>query len=691
MTTKIGTWVLAALSLATCVGFVWWTYVSSQFPAEEARLYPVAVVQHIADQLTQAQPVTDWNLPIWSLVVWIMWLAGIYGSGLLVRKWIKISHSDDPAAWAFVLDFAVGFTIFAMVQLVLGLLGITNLPLLPVFAIIGAVAFYRYRSDAMRLPLAVAWNWKLLSMPGRMLAFICMLGVAVLLLPALVPPIQSDGMRYHLGAVQEYLKLGRIAYLPSNAYSNMPFLVEMHFMAALTCRAPECSQLMHFTLAVLTSLAIYALGKRWSGGSQALPLATGTVYLLTPMSAILAGWPFTDHGISFYLMVSIIAAIQTIDRPLSQNWIVLGILLGGLLGTKYTMGPVGVAILLLPLISGRSRWPGGILLAGLAMGVVGGVWYIKNLWFTGNPFYPLATKWFGGGEWTAEANTFLADKAGVKGLGKSAQDLMASPWDATFQWTRFEAHNPGPTIILSLVGVIITGVLLFRQDKLIRWMLALLGMIYAIWFFSYQSNRLLLPFLALALAVSSAAPLGRVTARKIYLLSFGIASGYGFLWAVQWALVVTGLSPPPLPYLLGAMDQKTFRYKSQTYARAFDYLNENVTPGEKVLLAGEYRIYGANFSAIWSDWFDTPILASILRKEKLASTHELLGYLRKNNINWILINEPELARMQPEDFHDRFSAREWQIFNELNTIKSPEIKVITLPPGVKILHLESPE
>jgi len=691
MTTKIGIWILAVWSLATCLGFVGWTYASNQFPAEEARLYPFSVARHIADQLSQAEPVTDWNFPLWSIVVWVAWLMGIHGWGLLIRRWMKAGDSDEPPAWTFVLDFAVGFVAVAMAQLLLGLIGFAKMPLIPVFAVIGCLAFFQYRNDALRFPKALVWNWKRLGRLSRLPVIICMVAIVVLLVPALVPPIQSDGLRYHLGAVQEFLKLGRIAYLPSNAYSNMPFLVEMHFMAALACRAPESSQLIHFTLAVLTSLAIYTLGRRWSGGSRALPLAAGALYLFTPMSAILAGWPFTDHAISFFLLVSIMAAMQTIDRPVSRNWMVLGIILGGLLGTKYTMGPVGVAILLLPVISGTSQRPGKITLAALTMGIVGGVWYLKNLLFTWNPFYPLATKWFGGGEWTSEANAFLAEKAGVKGLGKSAQNLLTSPWDATFQWTRFEAHNPGPTILLTFAGVIVTSVLLCRKDKFIRWVIALLGMIYAIWFFSYQSNRLLLPFLALALAVSSAAPIGRVKARNIYLLSFGIASGYGFLWAAQWALVVTGLSPSPLPYLLGAIDEKTFRYKSVTYARAFDYLNENVASEEKVLLVGEHRIYGAKFSAIWSDWFDTPILAHILRKEKLGSTTELLSYLRANDINWILINGPELSRMQGKDFQGRFSAGEWQIFEELDSINSPEIKVITLPPGVKILQLGSPE
>ena len=39
-------------------------------------------------------------------------------------------------------------------------------------------------------------------------------------------------------APQEFLKNGRIGWLPLNAFSNFPFLPEMHFMLALGCGAP---------------------------------------------------------------------------------------------------------------------------------------------------------------------------------------------------------------------------------------------------------------------------------------------------------------------------------------------------------------------------------------------------------------------------------------------------------------------
>src|SRR5690606_26158954 len=113
-----------------------------------------------------------------------------------------------------------------------------------------------------------------------------------------------------------------------------------------------------------------------------------------------------------------------------------------------------------------------------------------------------------------------------------------------------------------------------------------------------------------------------------------------------------------------------------------------VPQNEKVLLVGEHRIYGANFNSIWSDWFDVPALAVILRRENIASTDALLDYLRAHQITWILINEAELAPQLEQSFHPWFSPSEWAIFEELRTLDQPGIQRLQFPPGVTVLHLE---
>jgi hypothetical protein len=632
------------------------------------------------------------------MIVWALWLIAIQNGGALaVRLLQRNSSSSASASW--VIDFSAGFVLFAILQLFMGAAGFARLPLIyPAFAL-GAMACFRaeVRHKVLDMPGAVIWQFRQLTPRHVTLVAVFLLLVTLLVVPALTPPAQSDGLRYHLGAVQEYLKLGSITYIPLNAYSNMPFLVEMHFMAALACNAPEASQLMHLTLALYTALGIYALVVQISpavvpaGKARLFYLLPALLYIATPMSAVLGTWPFTDHGIAFFLVVSVLVSFSTTSRW--RDWALLGLVTGGLIGTKYTVAPVAVAIMAVPGLRGGnwnySRVTG--TLTGLAvMGVIGGTWYLKNLLLTGNPFYPLGSRLFPGGEWSAINDSFLQARAGAKGMGKGLLQMVKLPWNSTFSWIRFESHHPGATVLIASIaavgGLATTGNKHLDRDRRLLFVLILLSFI--IWFFSYQSNRLLLPTLALCLSMMPLFLFGTSSfSKRLYAGAMAVASAAGLLWAIQWSWLATALTPPPLPYLTGAQDQRAYWYKSVTYGRAYDLLNSRVKKSERVLLVGEHRIYGAQFNAIWSDWFDTPALVHLLRENSIRSIEQLLDFLRSRNINWIMINEAELAPQLERDFRSWFTPQEWQIFEALRSLESPGIQVYELPPGITILHL----
>ncbi len=694
--------ILSAGILLSIGGYIGWTLVSDNLSAIQAEIHPLLVLQQIVSQIMNAAPLSDWNFPFLSIGIWAVWVISIYSAGLIITN--KFSYRSDSVASSAqaVISFAVGFVFYGILQLVVGLVGYARIPLILIFFIGTLICLARrtHRDELLRLPRAMIWQWKSLSPLGRLACVAFMLPIFMLLAPALPPPVQSDGMRYHLGAVQEYLKLGAIQYLPHNAYSNMPFLVEMHFLGALACNAPEATQLMHMTLAIFAALAIYGIVLNLAADSpkshtaRYISLLPSALYLGTPMSGVLATWPFTDHGISFFLLASLLAALICSDEPVYRKpWILLGVCLGGLIGVKYTMGPVAVVIMAIPWVS--SAPPRKILLFNTAvalviMAIIGGTWYIKNAFFTTNPFYPLVSAYFPGGDWTSANDQFLQSKAGAKGMGRGFVDMLLLPWNATFRWVAFEAHNPGVTILVATLTALcaIISNSSRKASAKVRSVLMVTLLTFVIWFFTYQSNRLLLPTIAIALCLTPLQLLsGKRLATYFYSSAIALATACGFAWAIQWSWVATGLTPPPLPYLLGVQDQKTYRYHSLTYARAFDYLNQHVALDEKVLLVGEHRIFGARFTALWSDWFDTPMLVSILRKNNIFSTHELLTHLRSKDIDWILINERELAPQLTSAFKPWFSPREWKIFEELRLLKGTDIEVINLPPGVTILHL----
>ena len=55
--------------------------------------------------------------------------------------------------------------------------------------------------------------------------------LVIMLLGAMLPAIDFDVLEYHLQGPKEYFQAGRIAFLPHNVYTSMPFGVEMlHLM-----------------------------------------------------------------------------------------------------------------------------------------------------------------------------------------------------------------------------------------------------------------------------------------------------------------------------------------------------------------------------------------------------------------------------------------------------------------------------
>ena len=88
---------------------------------------------------------------------------------------------------------------------------------------------------------------------------------AINLLGAVVPPFEYDELEYHLGAPSEYLKAGRILFLPHNFYSNMPQLTEMLYLLAMVVRSDVAAKLLHWSFGLLSAMAVYSVAsRRWS-------------------------------------------------------------------------------------------------------------------------------------------------------------------------------------------------------------------------------------------------------------------------------------------------------------------------------------------------------------------------------------------------------------------------------------------
>src|SRR5205807_3329537 len=71
--------------------------------------------------------------------------------------------------------------------------------------------------------------------PVARAGFIALTGpfLVLMALGAMLPTIDFDAIEYHLQGPKEYYQAGRIAFLPHNVYTSMPFGVEMFHLLGM--------------------------------------------------------------------------------------------------------------------------------------------------------------------------------------------------------------------------------------------------------------------------------------------------------------------------------------------------------------------------------------------------------------------------------------------------------------------------
>ena len=521
--------------------------------------------------------------------------------------------------------------------------------------------------------------------------------VALWIVPyTLSPAVESDELRYHLSAPAQWLARGRIEYLPWQAFSNFPFLAEMLYLLAMGVSGPpyqwlaEPARLLHLTMLPVNMglIALLALRLRPRAARRRAPdTSSAWWFLFLPSAPILAAWAFVDLFMSAYFLGFVYLGLVSLRRPRRAVGMLLGLLAAGAVGTKYSMIPL-VSVLglfwggLLIWRSGRrlaARRLGGAALTGFLFGAP---WLIRNLVWTGNPFYPLAWSWFGGGEWSRENMAFYLEKAGAKGMhlwpdrwwGPLA-DWLLTPWNVTFHIDRYEQHYLGPLPLMALALVLGWGLAAAipksprprppgrRPARL--WLLAGIVISWAAWFATYQSARMLLPTIGLLFAVAGAAWNGWIGAqpRRSLRMAARALWGVAAVYCVMFLVAVLGQTGrgsagklDAIAVGLGFERPEVYLARRLNYASAARRLGQLAAPGDKALLIGEHRTLHFPLPVVASDWFDTPQPLPWLRR--LPADDDVFDALWQVGVRFVLLNRAELALYYETDFLPRLKPGE---------------------------------
>ncbi len=233
--------------------------------------------------------------------------------------------------------------------------------------------------------------WHETSKAGHMAILLIAIMLVCQFLEGLAPPLQFDALTYHLAIPKAYLQIGHLAYLGDNIFWGMPQLVEMLYTLAMYIGGTEAAPILGWWIGLLSLIGLAGFAKsifeQESAWIAAACLMAGSG-LSSSLSSGYVEWASIFYGVSVLICFS----HWLLDQQTSTLGMA-GILAGMALGTKYTNGVILIAGTLVVLnlqkhtsfktqLTSICWFNGAAFIAMLP-------WWFKNIFATGNPFYPL--------------------------------------------------------------------------------------------------------------------------------------------------------------------------------------------------------------------------------------------------------------------------------------------------------------
>ena len=490
----------------------------------------------------------------------------------------------------------------------------------------------RFGPIRLARPRLEPWEWTMIG---------CVVAALLLNLPGtMAPPFEYDELEYHLGAPMDYMRAGRIVFLPYNFYSNLPQLTEMLYLLALVVRSDIAAKLLHWGFGILAGLGAYALATRlWS---RRVGLTALALFYCLPFVQDLSQTARIDLATAFYGVLT--AAALLVIPGHCGVW--LGALAAGMaVATKWTAIPVVFAPAALIVLLTRRSWRLTIGFCFLAAVPVL-PWAVKNWVLAGNPVYPLFGGLFPSPHWTAAQAALFARKHYAALDAGGWWQLVERPW-------HYSLAEPmaSPVLLLTAPLVLFLG----RRSAPVRWAGWLLLAGIAGWFLgTFRPWRFVMPVLPLA-AVLGAGGLGAVAfargQRLVAQAAVGVVLLCGLATMTMVALVDAEdykQSPPRLSFLqhsLGHATREEFlgRMGGGIYSPDL-WMNANLPATAKVLYVGEARVYYAQHDTMWSTAFDQHPLTALMREHR--DPRSLWQAWRARGISHVYVDGYEWQRLR---------------------------------------------
>lgn len=584
-----------------------------------------------------------------------MWGFISLGELLLSFVWTD-GPSPAPAGWKPLCTGGLGAGAVSLVVLVLGRLpGDFFLKLIPVtlgLAFLGARnvwAAWQARTFAVKTPSRLAIS-------EVVLLGLASFGIGVTFLSCFSPITYYDSLVYHLALPALYSRLGCVRGLANNLYSYFPSAMEMlHLLAINQAKQPEyVINLIDWLMSVGIGWGLYKWGEEIFDRRHGL-LAMA-LWWTTPAVLLLSIGGYVDVPLAFFSFVSIRLYFWGREKGWDPRWLALaGAFSGMACSTKYTGAITPVLLMALSLLGrskNHSRRAASMTAFCLAAGFPIAFWLLRNAIDVGNPFFPFFYRWFGGRvAWTSQtaAGYFqMLTEYGAK--SHLLYELFLAPWQiavSAFQYGGgFDVLGDfgWPLFLLGLPLAFTLG----KKGEQVRWLLVYAAGHFALWLYTKPVLRFLISFLPVAALLVSGA-LGSLLFSKsrwrklsaALLTTPWIVSNFFLFFFIAQQI-------QPFSVTLGLETPDAYLRRRLVYYPAFDYLNRNLSPDDRVLLIAEQRTYHLKVSYISSNFFAEAPYSEWCNKA--SGVDGLAARLKQEGISHILVNWTEIRRFSGLQF-----------------------------------------
>lgn len=338
-----------------------------------------------------------------------------YGLGVPLAAWTR--HATQHSRLLSIpLQVSAGLGFMMVLLFVAGVLGSLRAPVIAVMLLLGfglaGWSLLRGRGALSGVSGHASLATRFDRIPRRAWWWMAFAGIAglPLLIAPLSPPMAWDELAYHLPYARLWAEGGALTVDPWLRYPLSAYNLNLLYAAALALGSDVLTHLLHALTGALTAALTFGIARRF------MDWRVGLVAVLLLVYTTQWGWSnaYVDLGVMLFWSAAFASlALRHADGDARFSYLAAAFA-GIAIGIKYQ----GLFYLPVFLLLGLAveRRPVVILRAACILAAIGGYWYLRNYWISGDPVHPIGGSLFGFWLWDeADLAAQYADLDGVRG------------------------------------------------------------------------------------------------------------------------------------------------------------------------------------------------------------------------------------------------------------------------------------